>query len=158
MILQDILAPLPILGPIRYTTVITAFIVFGLITYYSRKQSLRAIYYGLTGAVIWASWYEILFVVIGYYYKSWTWVELWPFLALAGWCFLGIERSIRLGFNRASKIFYALYLIGMIVWVVAFNFDANYIYTEPIRWDLEAINLFTKTTLPAAFILQHRTR
>ena len=156
MILSEIQATLPLLGPIRYSTLGTAAITFVLVTYLTRRKGTRAFYYGATSVIIWAAWYETILVGAGYVFAGWRWMELWPFLALAGWCVLGLERAFKLGFDRLSASLYLAYLFGLVVWVGAFGFRANYVPTETVDWSLESLNVFTKSALPLAFALQHR--
>lgn len=154
MILEDIRPSLPMVGPIRYSSIAMSIFSFVMITYYTRHIGRKAIYCGVIGTFGWLSLFELIYYFTGVAYENWNWMDY----DQVGWyIFNSALALITAKLDKRSLFCYSIFAASMLVWVFVFSLDVNYIQTEPIRWDIEMINAFTKSIFALAFTLQYRS-
>ena len=134
---------LPLLGPVRISTVLGAILLFGVVAYVRRDLFLA-----LVTTAAWASTFEIICNLVGVVSSHWpldTWA--WTTAALAGWVLL----SWRLGARPDWRIvgFFALI---MAAWV-ALGFHSNVPDDHMFSLRDEVLNEIAKSSLGLAYLV-----
>jgi hypothetical protein len=134
---------LPVLGPIRASTVIAALITFGAISFRRRNP-----WVALVVVLAWASAFEIVYDVVGVAAFNWPLSPfVWQAAALLGWVILASVLGVRPDW-RISMVFLTL----MAAWAVT-GFHLNQPGTSSIDLRAEVLNEAAKSTLAFAYLV-----
>ena len=144
MRMPTLFAWLPLVGPIRLSTVLAALAVFGIVLWRKRSPLLA-----IVAVIAWAGAFELIYNTIGTVMFGWPLAQLvWNFAALAGWILLA---SV-LGIWPESWALVA-FLILMTGWVLT-GFHSN-IPGSNARFDVagELFNETSKSMLAVAYLI-----
>jgi hypothetical protein len=136
--LAFIWADLPVIGSIRWTTILTAVLVVLAVSWKTRR-----LLPGPVVAITWAASYEILYGWTNVFLHGWNASQnSWQTAALVGWLFYAYVSKVRLD-RRALIVFAALWAAWILV-----GFNSNHPLV-PATFDLasEILNVATKTWL-----------
>ncbi len=135
---------LPVLGPVRTSTVLVAVVMLVLVTVTTRSP-LRA----LAAVIAWTSLFETVYHAVGIVVYHWPLANfLWMTAALAGWVILAAVLGVWPDWR-----FSIIFLLLMAAWI-AYGFHYNVPgQAAPIDIRSEILNESAKTSLALAYLV-----
>jgi hypothetical protein len=137
---MDVWAYLPIFGPVRYSTIITAIVVALFICWRT-----RIFWLGPLVTLAWASTYEIIYSCTRTLLQGWdAYQTAWVSVAIVGWVLLAYAKGA-----RTDKIVLAAFVGTWVVWILM-GFHSN-TTMNAFNLESELLNVATKTLLALSY-------